>query len=268
MFKIKLISTNYVHENEEYFNTNHHFTYNDYEDVIKKTEFKQYVYCLNREFVYVDLSLNDCRTILNACASGVITLKPPRMYQEEIEAISKKITLPYNNCFIRLERCSLKDTCYGTGPYTNSIDVINGLCTSYRCYNYIKKCVQSNMQVRLYILPWISDIKENNEFRIFVYNKNITGISEYNIFKHSIDFQIDWEKIIFELKNIVSLISSKTELITYTMDVCLINDKVLLLELNSFGAGMAAGSSLFNWIADHDQLHGSTNYIEIRLVTS
>lgn len=32
-------------------------------------------------------------------------------------------------------------------------------------------------------------------------------------------------------------------------------EEVLLIELNCFGAHLAAGSALFHWLRDHDELH-------------
>ena len=265
MIKIKLVSISDILENETSFNTNHHFISEDYEEEIGKTEFKNYMHILDRECTYVDLSLIDCKTILKACASGVITLKSPEMYQEEFDMIAKKIILPYT-CFVRLERCSLKDSCYGAGPYTRSIDILNALSTSYRCFNYITKSIDKLPSIRLYILPWVPNIKEESEFRIFVHNKSITSLSQYSIYNQSQYIKADWTYILSQIQKLVSNISKNTTLSSYTMDVCLIENKILLLELNSFGANMAAGSCLFNWIDDENQLYGKTNFIEIRLV--
>lgn len=267
MFKIKQINLQHILENENSFNTNHHFTSEDYEKEIEKTELKNYIHILGREYTFIDLSCDDCNIILKACASGVITLNPPKMYQEDLDTIAKKINLPFDTCFVRLERCSLKDSCYGTGHYITSIDIINALCTSYRCYNYIKKCLMKQTPIRLYIMPWVPNVREENEFRVFVCNQTITGISQYNIYKASLFIQLDWVKILYKLNHLVSHISKNTTLTSYTMDICQVDDEILLLELNSFGANMAAGSCLFNWIDDHDQLYGNTDYVEIRLVS-
>jgi len=44
-------------------------------------------------------------------------------------------------------------------------------------------------------------------------------------------------------------------------------NNVKIIELNSFGLQMAAGSCLFNWITDYDQLYGKNQNIEIRIVS-
>lgn len=175
--------------------------------------------------------------------------------------------------FIRSEAVSLKEGMHGVGPYTNLQQIIESMCTA----NPGHTCFQdADTECKLYFMKWV-EINKYKEFRIFVVNNKITAISD----QHLITINEVWNKKtddeLYEMVNhIISYFSEhiapKLEYIgTYVMDLALVTDNkygediLYFIEPNSFGRDYAAGSSLFHWVYDHDQLH--TDYtVEFRYV--
>lgn len=284
---ITSISIEYVLDNTDEFNTNNHriilnneelITSDIYEETMTKTSFKNWADLIDLEYKEIELSLQECIIIQNAGKSGQLTNRVPNQFLDELKEISNKIKhlLIYKPCFARFNRCSLKNGINGPGPFITGLDIISNIVTSYRCLDEINRNINfGNIPTILYIIPWDFDMNIENEFRIFVHNHRITAISQYYIYKYC-----GWNENIEDMKIMAKLVNEKLQVLlnkdetkqlpfNFTMDV-LYNkgyNNVKIIELNSFGLQMAAGSCLFNWITDYDQLYGKNQNIEIRIVS-
>lgn len=111
----------------------------------------------------------------------------------------------------------------------------------------------------LIMMEWNESIDLKFEFRIFVYNKKITAISQQS--KKLFNFTQD-ELDLIEL-SLTKFIESKTvenlPYHTFILDTYIdINEALCkIIEINPFGAHCGAGSSLFQWDKDFDILHGN-----------
>jgi hypothetical protein len=127
------------------------------------------------------------------------------------------------------------------------------------------------------IREWNSLLDPSMEFRCFVYQSNLTAISQYNHYCKFYHLQNDliiqqikftiinyWERKIKPL-----LDPFKEKYSNYIIDLGLIEDKLsnelecIVIELNPFAT--STGASLFHWSGDINQLTGQLNDIEIRV---
>lgn len=128
----------------------------------------------------------------------------------------------------------------------------------------------------LIMMEWNESIDLKFEFRIFVYNKKITGISQqskklFNFTQDEIDLiELSLNKFI-ESKTVENLPYDTFILDTYIDISGYINGTneafCKIIEINPFGAHCGAGSSLFQWDKDFDILHGDSNQIELRFLS-
>lgn len=272
--KVSVISLIEIENNTNEFNTKNNLgamSYEEYNKALDLTCCSKWIDSLHSIYHVVELDAKDCKVILEAGKSGVITQRLPMMYEEELIEVTSKIHLPYVKCFARMERCSLKDGCLGAGPFFNSKDIVSGLCTSFRCY---KQFLKNREKEKIFILPWNDLIRERDEFRVFVCDKRITAISQYNIYE---DYGLKHKHLSKLADIIIDLVKGKvintiqTLPPSFTVDVFIsdINNlsNNMIIEVNSFGKELAAGSCLFHWTKDHKQLYGkNNNVIEFRVV--
>jgi hypothetical protein len=272
--KVSFVGLIEIENNMNEFNTKNNLgdmSYEEYNKALDLTGCSKWIDYLHSIYHVVELDAKDCKVILKAGKSGVITQRLPLMYEDEIMEVTSKIQIPYVKCFARMERCSLKDGCLGAGPFFSSKDIVSGLCTSFRCY---KQMLKNREKEKLFILPWNDMIQERDEFRVFVCDKRITAISQYNIhedygLKHTDLFKL--AKIIIDLVKykVINIINSLPP--SFTVDVFISDidnlSNNMIIEVNSFGKELAAGSCLFNWTKDHAQLYGkNSDIIEFRVV--
>jgi hypothetical protein len=174
--------------------------------------------------------------------------------------------LPPGNWFVRTEKVSLKYGKHGAGPYNNLRDIIESLVSSlpgHDCFN------PEDRSLKIYLLPWI-DMSLEKEFRVFVYNNEITAISSQNIYKVN-----NWlnsmtnNQIEGTVKDLIAFFHENvrdklTYLNSYVMDIVLLEaGNFYFIEPNTFGKSYSSGSALFQWINDHDELH-DPNHVELR----
>ena len=115
------------------------------------------------------------------------------------------------------------------------------------------------------LIPWNDNIDVRNEFRIFVVNNKLSCASPqrwWEVHNYSPDELEYIEKALNNIKFI-----GKIPYNTFVADVYINHKSCNLIELNPFGAHCGAGSSLFNWIDDYDQLHGKCNNSELRYLS-
>lgn len=132
--------------------------------------------------------------------------------------------------------------------------------------------------VGLYLLPYCEHFDCDKEFRVFVNNSVVTAVSQYNEAE-----DCGWGK--FADTDLLKIVDDTTALLDkllkqavtqdltlptcFTFDVFCHADQdsaVELIELNSFGAQLAAGSCLFDWVIEYVLLYGLSNMLEVRVI--
>ena len=127
------------------------------------------------------------------------------------------------------------------------------------------------------IRQWNDLLDPSMEFRCFVYQSNLTAISQYNYYCKFYHLQTDG--IVREIKKTISqywrekiqpLLNPFTgKYSNYVIDIGLIENKLtnqydcIVIEMNPFEA--TTNPSLFNWTKDNNHLTGNGNEIEIRI---
>jgi hypothetical protein len=115
----------------------------------------------------------------------------------------------------------------------------------------------------LIMMPW-NEINERYEFRIFVYDGRLTGISQqkwFGLFQYS-DEELEAIKETMKTLPFLDDVPYKNLVADVWIDVQ--KRECYLIECNPFGAHSGSGSSLFSWIDDYDQLHGKNEWAEFR----
>lgn len=133
------------------------------------------------------------------------------------------------------------------------------MCTvlfSHKCFK------EDDENCTIYLLPWL-EMDYDKEFRVFVYNNEITALSAQHLYSVNEWLTKMTKKEQEQLVN--KIIKYHREHIKdnmiYMKDYVM--DLAYFIEANSFGSNYASGSALFHWLDDHDMLH-STNIIELR----
>jgi len=204
--------------------------------------------------------------------------------QEEVEEVKEVELSKQVGWFIRTEKVSLKNGQFGPGPYFTLEKVIKSLVSS----NPTHRCIDPDDEtLTLYFFPFISGLDHMKEFRIFVFNNEITAISQQSLYNQNpwltkLDYDDRLIPLIRQhiLEPYETMIKPRMAnyLSTYTMDFGLIkissdeyegeilNNEIYkpyFIEPNCYGAEYAAGSSLFGWIQDKEVLEDSAS-IEFR----
>jgi hypothetical protein len=128
-------------------------------------------------------------------------------------------------------------------------------------------------ELKLYFMPFLDGLDHMKKFRVFVYQGEITAISQQSLYDQNpwltdLDQRDQLEDMIREriLLPFQEIIKPKMSgyLDSYTMDFALVGESLepYFIEPNSWGG---AGSALFGWIQDHDMLHDK-EVIEFRYV--
>ena len=121
------------------------------------------------------------------------------------------------------------------------------------------------------IRQWNDRLDHAMEFRCFVYQSELTAISQYN---HYCKFNHLQDAVLVEQVKSIIIGYWQTTLrdrlcekySNYVIDLGLIREdgfRCVVIEMNPFES--TTGASLFDWNTDHEQLTGQTDEIEIRV---
>jgi hypothetical protein len=171
--------------------------------------------------------------------------------------------------FFRMTTASPKD---GTPQYPVEYanEVLEKIITSKRASYWFE-----NGHSTLYFAPYEFTWDSYNEFRVFVYEKKITAISQYvceafTEYASLSDEQL--ETIVYAIDEFYKHLSIDLDTESFTMDIYVdydfVDKKVVgvrLIEFNSFGYWLASGSCLFDWIRDHATLCGNGDTIVFQI---
>ncbi|UJR17094.1 hypothetical protein I4U23_003991 [Adineta vaga] len=177
---------------------------------------------------------------------------------------------------------------------TDEIQALNLILTSERIYydlieildcqqvkenqieniNHIKVFDWNNHMI---IREWNDDLDPSMEFRCFVYQSNLTAISQYNYYckYYHLQNQENIQQIKTTIRNywretLQPLLNPFSDRYSnYIIDIGLIENKLnhqydcIVIEMNPFER--TTNPSLFDWMKDDDQLKGNGNEVEIRV---
>jgi hypothetical protein len=118
-----------------------------------------------------------------------------------------------------------------------------------RITNTIKTMLEYETDIYLIGREYI-DIEPEFEFRCFVYKGVLTAISQY--------FGLEIEDPIKIQKEITKWWQTNKNIIPYedcVMDICIVKDRILIIEFGPFGIDLNAGSCTYNWLSDYHILY-------------
>lgn len=95
----------------------------------------------------------------------------------------------------------------------------------------------------LIVRRWV-DIKSENEFRVYVLNRQIRAICQQSL-TEKIENKLDHNELIEKIKQFYNTLQIKYN--DCVLDLHISNEKIHLIEINSGGAWSTAGAGLFNW---------------------
>lgn len=281
-------------------NTNNHTELDwTYGRILTSTEYREIISHSNRchwrhlqrvdEEIIFTLSQSEISLILEASSSSIHTGRRPLTLLEELDELEKELPNIQGRYFCRLDQCSPKDSiCGGKKPITSRKELLDVLITSIRCARACRDHLTMNdpaigNPLNIYLLPWRDDWHQPNaiEYRVFChrqalcYHSRVTAISQYQwpvnqgVGNSSEDCLKEVVKtiVMFCEERIIPFLSDKTGG-NWVIDVMVTdNKKVELVEVNTFGAELAAGSALFAWIPDQSILYSNGDRVEFRYVS-
>lgn len=232
--------------------------------------------------ITVILTPKQCKLLSDASLIGFTSGRRSLLYEDELKEFDKIIAehiAPDKTWFIRLNESSPKDGIHGCGPLTSAEQIVTSLVTSGRAHRALRRSYEFNQNNILYIIPWRDDWKEELKFRVFVHNSHVTAISQYvwckDVGLTDTNIRIITPAIVSECND---EIIPRMELDSFVVDVIVVLDEgtsidddttfhIELIEFNSFGKDLAAGSALFHWIHDEQILYGDGSKTVTRYVT-
>lgn len=266
--------------NKVLYNTNNH-PYSDeqkappdYDDKILATSTCKWI-DLFHENNYKSLTFDehDMKWLTKALLVGSQTGRFSHIFDDELDSICKKyehaVPKSEEGWFIRSDRVSLKEGMHGAGPYKDLRSIIQSMVTTkpgHFCFELEDKTCT------IYFMKW-QNINPDKEFRVFVFNNEITAVSVQHLYSINNYFNtLSDQEITKVVNNILDFFSTNIRnklmfLENYTFDFAFVepDDKPYFIEPNGFGRYYAAGSALYHWIYDHDTLH-ENDVIEFRYV--
>jgi hypothetical protein len=259
----------------------------DYYERLESTYTKNWIDIFHRDYQKITIDNNwGLDIIKQAYSIGKHTKKVSKGFLEELEIIAEilkkqmKFRLGEKDensikYFVRAENVSLKTGIHKTGPYTSILQVLESLITCNVEHSPIIENAQGTINpITLYFLPWV---EIDLEFRVFVYNSKITGISQQHWYEvkyvegNNFSYKNKYEKFVDRVPELIEFCNKTIKLLEkwvnhhpgFTMDIALLKSgEFYFIEVNGFGAEYSAGSSLFHW--RRDNLENPTGPLEYR----
>jgi len=186
--------------------------------------------------------------------------------------------VPETGWFVRTTHCSPKDAEQegGFGPHHSLKAVLMAVAASNRCQKALR-VANYKEELTLYLSPFDREVRTSRELRVFVFNWEVTAISQYAWTNPSSDFsQMTDSKLVkvgllvdkFNQGQVSPAWKRAGGIDCYVMDVEVDLEKtehcVRLIELNTFGAEFSSGSALYHWLRDDHILQGRTRGEDLR----
>ncbi len=203
--------------------------------------------------VLIDLSRDNIQSLISHRYDDHILI-------EKIDSAIKILTSNTDDkVFVKLFSVSPKDEFSEPIDLTakNSLQVLQLLTKSKRTFDSLQYNIKTGIMLRQYI----PNLNSDNEFRLFIFGYNLRAISQYKCYDVIEKYQDPKIRLcIYQM--ICSWWIDIEKKITYSdcvIDIVFLeNDEIKLIEINSYGPGLLAGSALYNWVYDYDILHYSS----------
>lgn len=185
----------------------------------------------------------------------------------KIDAAIKVLTNDMDNrVFVKLYSVSPKNeynddnTTRETNKFELTATDVTGVVKLLRKSERTTYSLENDLVHGIMLRRFIKEIDLENEFRLFVYDGKLRAISQYQCYQKITKYSDPLvQKKIYDMicnwwnKDAVALIPY----VDCVIDVVIIDNEVKIIEINSFGPGLIAGSGLFNWDKDYDIMHYS-----------
>lgn len=169
--------------------------------------------------------------------------------------------------FARFDSCSMKDSFikHNSGVKTSK-EIIYQIISSKRCYDMLLVYKKYKCPTNLILKKFDNSISITNEYRIFIKNRKIKCVSQY-----------DWTKnlelttnLIFELDLEIRKLDEQIKKIPFDsciLDIHFKDNIIKIIECNPFGSKSPSGSALFNWERDYFIIEEDHDEIYYRIVS-
>jgi len=138
--------------------------------------------------------------------------------------------------------------------------------------------IKDNNDDTIYFVKYNFEWNNKREFRVFIYKGKVTCISQYSSYDKSVFSGQSTAKIKDNVRKIADwlegeilpTVCARINTLNVTADIYF--DEVRsesclkIIELNSFGYWLAAGSSLFHWLKDKSKLYNENSDIWVRII--
>lgn len=152
-------------------------------------------------------------------------------------------------CFVKLSGCSVKHD-FSIAPIYSGIGCLEHLLPSKRIFRNLDS-------YNILVQPWNDKIKIHSEFRVFIENNKVIGITQqsiYDVYQECISvYRLMYKEIIKMAQELWDSIKDQLEYTEATLDVWIDNNnenQMELIEINTYGIWTGAGSGWFDWESD------------------
>jgi hypothetical protein len=231
-------------------------------------------------------------------ASGTQALSP--LYADDLDALvaqNAHVQAALDRAgpagvFVRTESVSCKYGVHGAGPYRTARALFESVLTARQTHAPLADVDATRGTLRLFLFPWLDDLKPDTEFRVFVYRGVVTAVSQQHWCTPNVTMTpmlpeerkaVLWKVVdactaaaqlfgrhltrAMSLLDIVSAPPTHPCRGSVVMDAAVRADgTVYVIEVNPFGGTYSSGSALFHWIRDMETLHSNGTEVVVRLV--
>ena len=149
-------------------------------------------------------------------------------------------------------------------------EMLRRLVANRELHNAYDRCLRYNRmwEIAVCFVRWETRIREDNEFRVFVSDRQVTAVAQQKWYKR-LAFRHDLNAMV---QSIISGCATwqTSGLVPYDsvmLDVWIDDNlEAHLIECNPWGPAFSSGSSLFHWIGDAPLIHNKENKVYVRYV--
>lgn len=245
----------------------------DYATEIKKTNLMNYAEIINYPIAWSYEFGTDEIKLLIDISSNYIKNGETNKINENINLIVDRLENVWPNTgqkyFFRFNSMSPKDG-IPQFPVINAQQVIHKIVTSKRAWN----CMMEEEKA-IHFAEYDNKWDPRREFRVFIYKRKITAISQYNIsIKNMLSGKsnIEAKQLVHNIQqylenDILPKICDIIKTDNLVCDIYVNSDSTLrIVEFNSFGYWLAAGSALFEWLDDKNKLYNTDGKIFLKII--
>jgi hypothetical protein len=197
-------------------------------------------YLIQRPYIQFELTKKDMDSIISRKYGEGKFIMPVDL-QTSLKSVTQNKKTTIQKWFIRLSTRSMKDAFYGMKPVplTNHVEIVERLCDSKRVYDDIKLSRKYDTSMFLFMTEWDDNMNIRHEFRCFVRNGQLIGISQYDLYLDLNYMECELRQLTYNIKNFID--SLQYDELNYVADV-LVDDKThcSLIEINPYDVTTSA----------------------------